>query len=252
MPSLPAASANSKKSMLEMEAGGDAAAFEELFARHADAVYSHCLRRLDWARDDAKDAVSLVFLEIWRCRSRVTLCGGSLLPWLLGTATNVCRNTRRAARRYDAHLYRLPSPAIEPDHGDEVADRLDRQAKVRRLLARLNGGQRDVAELVLLAGLSYAEAATALGIPVSTVRTRHSRARQTLSRRRRHALLHHGDPGRPAGRSGVLRHRDDPGERPARRGPHQNPSRSNRVLRAGVAGRRFHPRLEEAKARRVR
>jgi RNA polymerase sigma factor (sigma-70 family) len=153
-------------------ADGDAVAFEELFARHADAVYSHCLRRLDWARDDAKDAVSLVFLEIWRCRRRVTLVGGSLLPWLLGTAVNVCRNTRRAARRYDAHLYRLPSPAIEPDHGDEVADRLDRQAKVRRLLARLNGGQRDVAELVLLAGLSYAEAAAALGIPVSTVRTR--------------------------------------------------------------------------------
>ncbi|MFC9283680.1 RNA polymerase sigma factor [Streptomyces collinus] len=57
-----------------------------------------------WAT--AEDVVSLTFLEAWRLRGTVRPDGDDLSPWLLGIATNVLRNTTRAARRYQATLSR--------------------------------------------------------------------------------------------------------------------------------------------------
>ncbi|WP_162233231.1 RNA polymerase sigma factor [Protofrankia coriariae] len=102
-------------------------------------------------------------------------------------ATNVVRNQTRAARRYDAALYRLPPAEVEPDPADEVVARLDDEQRMRdilRELAVLNRGERDVVALVAMAGLSYAEAAVALGVPVGTVRSRLARARARLAKTR--------------------------------------------------------------------
>jgi RNA polymerase sigma-70 factor (ECF subfamily) len=164
-------------------AGGDNVAFEVLFTRHSKSVYNHSFRCLaSWER--AEDATSLVFLEAWRRRKSVVLVDGSVLPWLLGTATNVCRNLTRAARRYDAALFRLPPPSADPDPSDAIADRVDAESQARELARRLAGlgrGQRAAVELVWLSGLSYAEAAAALGVPPGTIRSRLSRARQALA-----------------------------------------------------------------------
>lgn len=86
---------------------GDPDAFRELFNEHVRSVYNHAFRlTYDWSA--AEDVVSLTFLEAWRLRDRVGADGGSLRPWLLGIATNVARNIRRASRRYDGALARLP------------------------------------------------------------------------------------------------------------------------------------------------
>ena len=167
--------------LAEAEAG-EAAAFGEIFRRHSDAVYNHCFRRLgSWS--SAEDATSLVFLEVWRGRTNVMSVDGSLLPWLLGVANNVVRNLARAARRYDAAQFRLPVSPAEPDHADEVVSRLDderRMQAVLRRIATLGADEQDVVALVLMSGLTYAQAAVALGVPVGTVRSRLSRARERL------------------------------------------------------------------------
>ncbi|MEU0569698.1 RNA polymerase sigma factor [Nonomuraea sp. NPDC005983] len=75
---------------------GDTAAFEELFGDYAKAVYNHAFRLTgNWSA--AEDVMALTFLEAWRLRGRVDAVGGSLRPWLLGIATNVARNARRAS-----------------------------------------------------------------------------------------------------------------------------------------------------------
>jgi RNA polymerase sigma factor (sigma-70 family) len=168
--------------LLERAQAGATEAFGVIFRRHVDAVYNHCFRRLgSWS--GAEDAASLVFLEAWRRRERAVDINGSLMPWLLGVANNVVRNLRRAARRYDAALFRLPPPGSEPDHADRVASRLDDEKRVRevlRRLAALSRAEQDVVSLVVMSGLSYAEAAVALGVPVGTVRSRLARARRRL------------------------------------------------------------------------
>ncbi len=56
------------------------------------------------------------------------------------------------------------------------------EAVVARSLAGLSAGQRQVVQLVDLEGLSYAEAAHALGVPVGTVMSRLHRARARIRR----------------------------------------------------------------------
>ncbi|WP_407671474.1 RNA polymerase sigma factor [Parafrankia elaeagni] len=84
--------------MVRVAAGDGGAAFGCLFRRHFTAVYAYCFHRLgSWSA--AEDASSVVFLEAWRRRADAVVVSGSLRPWLLGVATNVMRNQRRAARR---------------------------------------------------------------------------------------------------------------------------------------------------------
>ncbi|MFE7131203.1 RNA polymerase sigma factor [Streptomyces sp. NPDC057638] len=163
---------------------GDPDAFGEIFDSYARAVYNHALRLTgEWTT--AEDIVSLTFLEAWRLRDRLDAEGGSVRPWLLGLATNVARNTRRAARRHTAAVARLPRPEPERDFAEDVAGRMDDAAQlavVRAALAKLRRTEREVITLCVWSGLEYAAAAEALGIPVGTVRSRLSRARKKLAR----------------------------------------------------------------------
>lgn len=174
---------------------GDHDAFGELFDAYARSVYNHAFRLTgDWAQ--AEDLVSLTFLDAWRLRDKVDAEGGSLRPWLLGIATNVTRNTRRAARRHAAAVSRLPRAEAERDFADEVAARLDDTAElalVRTALTTLRRAEREVLALCVWSGLDYQAAAEALGVPVGTVRSRLSRARAKLAKHLKSAELPTGD-----------------------------------------------------------
>lgn len=163
---------------------GDHDAFGELFDAYARSVYNHAYRLTgEWAT--AEDVVSLTFLDAWRLRARIDEEGGSLRPWLLGIATNVTRNTRRAARRHAAAVARLPREETVRDFADEVAGRVDDAAQlavVQEALRLLRRAEREVLALCVWAGLDYQAAAEALGVPVGTVRSRLSRARTKLAK----------------------------------------------------------------------
>jgi RNA polymerase sigma-70 factor (ECF subfamily) len=160
---------------------GDADAYGLLFERHADAIANYCFRRVgDWAT--AEDLLSIVFLEGWRRRDK-QLPHGKVLPWLYGIAANVVRNQRRAQRRYAAALRRLAE--AEPDGyvAERAGERLDHERQMKRVLAlvgRLPRREQEAFTLCAWSGLSYEDAALALGIPVGTVRSRLSRARARL------------------------------------------------------------------------
>jgi RNA polymerase sigma-70 factor (ECF subfamily) len=162
---------------------GDKAAFGELFDQCSKAVYNHAFRLTgNWST--AEDVTALTFLEAWRLRGKIDAEGGSLRPWLLGIATNIARNMRRAARRHDDALARLPRGEGVPDFAEEVVSRIDdaeRLAAVRQAYGKLRRAEQDVFALCVWAGLDYAQAAEALGIPVGTVRSRLSRARKKLA-----------------------------------------------------------------------
>ncbi len=158
------------------------AAFGTLFTRHADAVYNHCFRRTgSWAA--AEELTGIVFMEAWRRRWTAYTGGDTMLPWLLAVANNVIRNARRSQRRYQRLLAKLPPPAATADFGDETADRLDAEQAMQSILGLLHDLPLPEQEAIALcdwAGLSPTEAATAIGVPPGTLRSRLSRARQHL------------------------------------------------------------------------
>lgn len=153
-----------------------------MFQSHAQLIYRHAVRiTADWAL--AEDVVSLTFLEAWRLRGKLRDEGDSPLPWLMGIATNVLRNRARAARRHQRAMVRLPVKETVPDFADELIRRIgdaEQLSAAQAGLARLRQSERDIFTLCVWSGLSYQEAAQALGIPVGTVRSRLARARARL------------------------------------------------------------------------
>jgi RNA polymerase sigma-70 factor (ECF subfamily) len=180
---------------------GDQSGLGELFDAHAQAVYGYALRTLgDWAA--AEDAVSLTFLEAWRLRGTLHEGDDDLQPWLFGIATNVLRNTARAARRHRAAMSRLAEREPVADFADEVVSRIDdgaQLAALRRALPRLRRSEREVFRLCVWVGLDYAAAAEALNVPVGTVRSRLSRARTRLRALTEHELTQGREPARTTG-----------------------------------------------------
>jgi RNA polymerase sigma-70 factor (ECF subfamily) len=156
-------------------------AFTTLYRRHADSVYNYCFRRLgDWSA--AEDLVAIVFLEAWRRRD-AEVTPGKVLPWLYGISTNVVRNRRRSEHRYAAALRRLAPESPSPDPADDAVLRADDERRMKTLLVRvseLSKQEQDVLALCVWSELTYEDAASALGIPVGTVRSRLARARARL------------------------------------------------------------------------
>ncbi|MFG2370218.1 RNA polymerase sigma factor [Streptomyces sp. NPDC048504] len=223
---------------------GDPEAFAELFGAHARAVYGHAAR-LSGDRSTAEDVVSLTFLEAWRLREKLrpeaaapdedardadVPEGDGLRPWLYGIATNVLRNTRRAARRHSAALARLPSRPADrdtlPDFADDVVGRMERAerlAAAHTALGRLRRAEREVFALCVWSGLSYAAAGEALGVPASTVRSRLARARQRLRTLSEAELARPASAGRPAGWPGEPSAAATPDVPPQRKKPGLGP-----------------------------
>lgn len=161
---------------------GSPIAFGTLFERHARAVYNHCFRRTgNWSL--AEDLTSAVFLEAWRKRRDVLLHDGSLLPWLLGVATNLLRNHKRSLRRHQRALARLPIDRESADDLDDVIGRIEDERQLTVVLAlvdKLPRREQEVIALCVWEGLSYEAAAVALQSPVGTIRSRLSRARRRI------------------------------------------------------------------------
>jgi RNA polymerase sigma factor (sigma-70 family) len=174
---------------------GDHSAFGDLFVRHANRIHNYCFRRTgSWTL--AEDATSQTFMEAWRRRSSIDVVD-SLLPWLFVAANNVCRNSERSRRRNANLLARVPLPEQIGDHAADVAARVDDERQMQRVLAALRTLKRadqDVVAMCDWEGLSYEEAAAALGVPIGTVRSRLSRARARLKVRLTDEVGPHAGP----------------------------------------------------------
>jgi RNA polymerase sigma factor (sigma-70 family) len=152
----------------------DAAAFELLLRRHADAVWTVCCRVLG-AGPDAEDVFQATFLLLVRKAAGVR--NPSVGGWLYRVAVNAALKLRQQSDRFatatSEQLAVVPAPvADEPD--------LELSAIVQEELARLPERYRLPIVLCELEGHTHAEAAQALGWPVGSVAGRVSRARTLL------------------------------------------------------------------------
>jgi RNA polymerase sigma-70 factor, ECF subfamily len=155
--------------------------FTELFRRHAPHIQRYVVRRL--GPDLADDIVAETFLQAFRQRDRYDCERADARPWLYGIATNLIGRHRRGEIRLYRALARTGADPVTEPFTDRVDNRVSASADSKQLAAALAGMSRDLRDTLLLTAwgdLTYEEVATALGVPVGTVRSRLSRARGKL------------------------------------------------------------------------
>lgn len=146
-------------------AGRGAGLLEELYRRHAAAVYARCrylLREDEAARDAAQD----VFVRALRGEEELR-SAASPTAFLLRMATNHCLNLQRASRAaWREEVARMARERTER------AFEPDARELVRALLGAAGPEEQEVAVLYFVDELTQAEIAEATGRSLPTVRKR--------------------------------------------------------------------------------
>ena len=131
-------------------------------------------RALVGDRATADDLVQDTLERAW-AKLHLYRRGTDLRAWLFTVMHNVHVNRVRAMRPADSLEDEMPELAQRPPQGDALVVR-----DLERSIARLPAEQRAVLLLVTLEDMSYDEVARALEIPIGTVMSRLSRAREKL------------------------------------------------------------------------
>ncbi len=156
--------------------------FTAMYLAHADRVFAYLCTQ--FGPQEAEELTAQVFCEAWRQRTTVRLDRG-WMPWLIGVARNLARQSAKAySRRTRVEVDDETLWGVMPDPAISLADADEQRHQVVAALTALRGlsqADREVVQMCVIAGLSPSEAATALGEPASTVRSRLTRARRRLA-----------------------------------------------------------------------
>ena len=166
---------------------GDTDAFAVLVQRHQDYIYNAALHMVGSAQQ-AEDVAQEVFLKAFRGLRGVRQ-RAKFSTWLYGIMVNCVRSHwRRVRRRPDPVSLDgnpntdNPSPDPASPDGGPLSESVRREEveMVRRAIAGLASGFREVIVLRDIEGLSYEELAQTLDVPLGTVKSRLFRARNAL------------------------------------------------------------------------
>ena len=168
------ATAAADRAALERVAHGEAEALGEIYDRHGRLVYSLAVRIL---RDqgEAEDIVQDVFAQAWRQASRYDPARATVLGWLLNLTRSRAidrlrgRKARPEPTADDTMLRDLPDSLVPADEQLAFAGQA---AQLRIAIDSLTTLQRTAIELAFYEGLTHAEVAERLELPLGTVKTR--------------------------------------------------------------------------------
>ena len=154
-------------------------AFEALVHRHGPMVLATC-RGVLRDEHDAEDAFQATFFVLAR-RARSLRREDRLGPWLHRIALRAAQRVRVAEARRRECETRGGDPSARGGPGLEMdAERCELRQVVHQEIERLSARDRAVVMLCDLQGESYEAAAAQLRVPVGTIRSRLSRARERL------------------------------------------------------------------------
>jgi RNA polymerase sigma-70 factor (ECF subfamily) len=168
----------SDTALMTATAAGDKLALRTLYARHHVRVYRFLLR-LTHNEAMAEDLLADVFFDVWRKGDR--FAGRSQVStWLLAIARHKALS---ALRRHgmealdDDAAERIEDPA---DNAETVLAKGETYAALRNSLQELSPAHREIVDLVYYHGRTIEEAASIIGVPVGTAKTRMFYARKQL------------------------------------------------------------------------
>ncbi|MGW8886680.1 RNA polymerase sigma factor [Streptomyces sp. NPDC055749] len=168
--------------LLRAVAGGDRRAFEVFYSRYAPWLISRLQRRCP-DRALVEDVVQETFVAVWRGADGFRVgSSGDAAGWLwrIGSRRLIDATRSHGARQsLFRRLTRIRGRGDEPSAEDQVLQDV-RHGDLADALRRLPPELAAVLHATVVDGLTVKEAATCLGIPVGTVKTRAMRARRLL------------------------------------------------------------------------
>jgi RNA polymerase sigma-70 factor (ECF subfamily) len=152
----------------------DPEAFRHLYQRHVQSALAVAYGASLGSRQ-AEEAVQDAFLSLWRARAAYRPARGSVAGWLLTIVRNRALDLARRRATHDrpwAQLsdFDLPDPQLE--ELDDQAARREQGRAVRAAFTSLPTDQATVLGLAYFDGLTQAEIAMALDVPLGTVKSR--------------------------------------------------------------------------------
>jgi len=161
----------------------DPEAFAAIYDRHAAGLLGYIVRRVGFSEGEA--VLGELYRIAFESRSRYDLNRTDARPWLYGIAAKLVMKHYRSVGRRRAALERLAQR--RENAPVQFEERVVDESATAQLWSRVTGaiddlpeGDRETLLLYAWQGLSYAEIAEALGLPVGTVRSRLNRVRNTL------------------------------------------------------------------------
>ena len=169
-PEAPADAVDSDERLIVGTANGEKDALARLYDRYAPSLLALGQRILG-GRRDAEDLLHDVFVEVWQQAGAYSPERGSVKSWLFLRMRSRAIDRLRLASRKNVELGEqvlatatrevVEDPALSPD-----------RAQIRETLSSLPPDQRVAIELAYFGGLSGAQIAAQLGVPLGTVKTR--------------------------------------------------------------------------------
>ena len=148
----------------------DVALLRTLHEEHGDALQAYAQRLCHGDRQRAEDLVQETLLRAWRHPSAMDPTQGSVRAWLFTTARNLAIDAwrRRNARVAEVVTDQVPEPVPDVDEAERAVEAWT----IAEALNRLTPAHREVLMECFYEGRSVAEAASRLGVPPGTVKSR--------------------------------------------------------------------------------
>ncbi len=151
---------------------------ELILEQHREQLFRYVMSMLR-DRGDAEDLLQEILLRAHRGFANLR-AGEAVTTWLFRIATHACVDHFRQRARQPAIDADADPDAPEPITLQTTLERREMSACVQRFLEALPDDYRSVLMLVELESLSGTEAASLLGVPLTTVKMRLHRARHML------------------------------------------------------------------------
>ena len=173
--------------LVERAQKGDRAAIDTLIVRYQGKAYQFAYR-LAGNMDDASDLVAESFVRVYSAMPRFRR-EAQFSTWLYRIITN-CFLDQRKREKNRQHQSLDDALAVNPDQPQttatsgespsEASERGERERIIKAAVERLPEYQRAMIVMYHVENLSYEDIASALDLPVGTVKSRLNRARLSL------------------------------------------------------------------------
>ncbi len=174
--------------LIQAARDGDLDSFNHLVLAYQDLVYNQAYRMIG-EEESADDATQNTFISAYNHIK--SFRGGSFKAWLLRIVTNACYDELRRRKRRptipleptdeDGEEVESAKWMVDPvDQPEEQVQTAELQRAIQHCLDNLPSDFRSTVIMVDVQGMDYFEAASAIGKPIGTIKSRLARARLRL------------------------------------------------------------------------